>query len=200
MGLYKSLINCSMTSGMQKLADKNISPEKRDSINASFYTGGLCKKFKVNREPVWQLTKAEYRSNVWPYFCGGFLNIYSSDMIRKLIEICPYHCIGLKNNEKFNPNSTCVYKYEDTFFGSCVQTMSNIFIKEIPKSLGSTGRNVTAPGKGKNISRFFAIQTKMNEGLKYRKSNSSLQIQKLPKRTKLRNEMTTLHSLYAKPS
>ena len=104
------------------------------SLPAKLYMGG-CGGFRVQRpdpenkiKNPWQLTLQEYSENWYPPYCGGPFYMFSMSVVFDLIRDCPNTCIGLDPRKiEENKEKPCLWKFEDTFIGSCVwYTQRNI--------------------------------------------------------------------------
>ena len=123
---------------MQKMTDKRRK-NTGSQLPSSLYIGAHCTAGAVPRGETdfRRRTKEDNPNAQLKYFCWGFLNVLSGDMIKKVNQVCPYHCEGLARNDKFSDHSTCFYKFEDNFFGSCVATIPGVKAEKMPKSIAN---------------------------------------------------------------
>ena len=145
--------------------------------------------------------KTAYSENTWPFFCTGALSIYSATIVGKINNLCPYHCIGSKDNSNFSVNSTCFYKFEDVFFGSCIETMPEVFGTVINQSMGMWSPVVSHFWNNlKRMNDSYLVHTDINEvpGKKLvstvRGLNKSVTSSM---RIYLDNDMFRIHDLYS---
>ena len=110
-----------------KLQNEKQTRAEKYALPARLYMGG-CGSNKVQRpdpdkkiKNSWQLTLQEYSENSYPPYCGGPFYMFSMGSVIDLARDCPYTCIGLdpKKAEE-NEEKPCLWKFEDTFVGSCV--------------------------------------------------------------------------------
>ena len=158
------------------------------------YTGSVCRKDRVNRSGSCKTLESEYPEQLWPFYCTGPLSIYSATFLDKINKQCPYHCIGLTDKSNFLANSTCFYKFEDVFFGSCLSTMSNVFSSGIGKSMWNfliAVRNRRKLRSGDNV---YVVHTNLNSGIKTMNGTKN---KTKDSNARLDNGMLRIHELYS---
>ena len=101
-----------------------------------------CSLLQALREPIygqnftrrWVVTEDEYPSDYYPPYNQGPFYFLSTSLTKTISNLCPHHCISQTQPRK---SSRCFWKFEDTFFGSCLATfeprvnfinITNIFV------------------------------------------------------------------------
>ena len=186
-----------MITGMQQIADKTKSLTKHNfSQHAALYTGAQCKDAFVHRKDTWKTRLDEYPLKKWPVFCFGALSILSADLVPKIAHSCPYHCVGNTTIANFSFNSTCFYKFEDVFFGSCLATFKDLFVREISKNLGKWSLKYANFRKRKSND-FFMVHTEMNVNVTKEREIENLTANEILKKI-MKTEMALVHNFFTK--
>ena len=181
------------------MANEKMNITKHSSHGVRIYTGLICfEKAFVRRKGRWNTSMTEYPQKFFPFHCTGALSIFSGSLLSEINNICPYHCTGLQNNGNFSPNSTCSYKYEDVFFGSCLELVPNIFRS---KFHGSNVLNtISISGNLQFEDTIYAVHTDINKasGKKTIASEKREKAEKTAsKKFYLDNSMFLIHDIYS---
>ena len=81
-----------------------------------------CIDLQVVRDGRWAVSYEEYnKTNIYPKYCSGALNVLSMETIHGVAKECPNHCIGYDRLElETDKPQSCFWKFEDTHLGSCI--------------------------------------------------------------------------------